>query len=389
VPRNISTLVWGLGSDEFHWDVNSFITPCFFRRLPGQISQTPLAWQISSATPCVPKFLKIKRTYSFASASLLDGTLFFRQGCGVYMRIRLLGTAAGGGVPQWNCNCLVCNEARSGSGRVRHRTQSSVAISADERNWFLLNASPDLRVQIEAFPPLHPPADRARGSPIQAVLLTNADLDHTLGVFLLREGEAFPVHATGAVRESLQQGSGLAQTMSAFCGLTWVKPPLEFSPLSNRDTSDSGLLYRAIPLGGGPPRYAATTSTASNHVVGYHFLDKKTGGRLLCLPDVPSINEEIKTLLSDCEVLLFDGTFWCENEMQQRGAGETPASQMGHMPISGPNGSLVLLKALNVKHKIYLHINNTNLILLENSKERATVLAAGCVVGEDGMELTL
>src|SRR5690349_3020818 len=119
------------------------------------------------------------------------------------MRIRLLGTAAGGGVPQWNCNCRICHEARTRTGRVKSRTQSSVAISADEKNWFLLNASPDLRMQIEAFVPLHPPSDRTRGSPIQAVLLTNADLDHTLGVFLLREGEQIPIHASAVVRESL------------------------------------------------------------------------------------------------------------------------------------------------------------------------------------------
>jgi pyrroloquinoline quinone biosynthesis protein B len=213
---------------------------------------------------------------------------------------------------------------------VRHRTQSSVAISADEQNWFLLNASPDLRVQVEAFPALHPPIGYARGSPIQAVLLTNADLDHTLGVFLLREGEQFPVHATPAVRESLQEGSGMAQTMAAFCGLSWVNPPFEFSPLLNRNGSDSGLLYRVIPLGGRPPRYTAKTSTARHHVVGYHFLDKRTRGRLLYLPDVPVINDELKSLLNESEALLFDGTFWCEDEMQQRGVGKESASRMGH-----------------------------------------------------------
>ncbi len=321
--------------------------------------------------------------------SLLDGELFFRQGFGWHMRIRLLGTAAGGGVPQWNCNCLVCHKARMGTGQVRYRTQSSVAITTDDHNWFLLNASPDLRMQIEAFPALHPPADRARGSPIQAVLLTNADLDHTLGLFLLREGERLPVHATLAVRESLEQGSGLINAMSAFCGLIWAEPPVEFRPLPNRDGSDSGLLYRVIPLGGKPPRFSKTTSAGLNHVGGYHFIDKKTQGRLLYLPDVPALNGEVKELLNDCEALLFDGTFWCENEMQQRGVGAQNASGFGHLPISGPNGSLALLQNLNVQNKIYVHINNTNLILLEGSKERALVQAAGCVVGEDGMELTI
>src|SRR6266581_5164930 len=130
------------------------------------------------------------------------------------MRIRLLGTAAGGGVPQWNCNCSVCREARAGTGRVQPRTQSSVAITADETHGFLLNASPDLRAQIEGFPPLRPPDHLTRGSPIQAVLLTNADLDHTLGLFLLREGEQLLVHSTGGVRDSLTDAISLDSTMA-------------------------------------------------------------------------------------------------------------------------------------------------------------------------------
>src|SRR2546421_10941294 len=126
------------------------------------------------------------------------------------MYIRLLGTAAGGGVPQWNCNCPICRQARAGSGRVKARTQSCVAISADETHWFLLNASPDIRSQIENFPPLQPGPDCSRGTPIQAVLLTNADLDHTLGLFQLREGERLLVHATADVRRSLDDGVSLS-----------------------------------------------------------------------------------------------------------------------------------------------------------------------------------
>src|ERR1051325_7738133 len=139
------------------------------------------------------------------------------------MRIRLLGTAAGGGVPQWNCLCPVCREARAGSGRVQPRTQSAVAISADDRRWFLLNASPDLRAQIESFPPLHPPAGKTRGSPIEGVLLTNADLDHALGLLLLREGDVLPVHAPAAVQRSLTDGFSLAATLNSFCGVRWIE----------------------------------------------------------------------------------------------------------------------------------------------------------------------
>jgi len=271
---------------------------------------------------------------------------------------------------------------------VRCRTQSSIAISADDRHWFLLNASPDLRAQMEAFPSLHPPGGAMRGSPIQGVLLTNADLDHTLGMLFLREGEKLSVHATESVRASLTE-CGFGNVMSAFCGIEWVHPPAQLSPLLNRDGSETGLLYRFISLGGRPPGFAKRSLAGPNHVVGYLIVDKKTKGRLLYLPDVPALPQEVKDLLNDCDVLLFDGTFCSETEMQERGTGDKTASQMGHLPILGPNGSLKVLERAKIKEKIYIHINNTNFILLEGSEERAQVEAAGCVVGDDGMELTV
>ena len=302
------------------------------------------------------------------------------------MRIRLLGTAAGGGVPQWNCNCPICREARSGTGRVSPRTQSSVAISVDDRKWFLLNASPDICAQIEAFRPLQPSSLAIRGSPIQSVLLTNADLDHTLGLFLLREGERLLVHATESVRDSLTDGISLTSTMASFCGTQWINPPSELSPLLNRDGSVSGILYQTISLDGRQPRFSRTTVQALDPVVGYRFIDQKSQRRLLFLPDVAVIDGKLNDLLTECEVLLFDGTFWSEDEMKQRGAGTLAASEMGHVPISGAGGSLQILSQLDVKHRIYVHINNTNPILPEDSAERAAVLATGCIVGNDGME---
>lgn len=306
------------------------------------------------------------------------------------MRIRLLGAAAGGGVPQWNCSCPVCREARAGTGRVQPRTQSSVAVSADGRRWSLLNASPDIRAQIETFPPLQPPAGKTRGSPIEAVLLTNADLDHTLGLVLLREGEKLFVHATANVRQSLTQGISIAPALESFCGMEWIQPPAKPSPLPYRDGPQSGLLYQAIPLSGRPPRFMnRTTRPSAGNVIGYRIVDGKTGGRLLFLPDVAALDERLLRLLPECDVLLFDGTFWSENEMQERGAGNFPASGMGHVPISGEGGSLKIFSKLKVEHKIYLHINNTNPILLEDSPERAAVTAAGCAVASDGMELLI
>lgn len=305
------------------------------------------------------------------------------------MRIRFLGTAAGGGVPQWNCNCPVCREARVAGGRVRPRTQSSVAVSADGQRWFLLNASPDLRTQIENAPPLRPPADRTRGSPIEAVLLTNADLDHSLGLLLLREGEKLHVHATPAVRSSLADGLALPSTLGSFCGLEWIDPPGEIRPLQCRDGSRSGLLYQAFELGGRAPRFVQQPASLAGHNIGYRIEDERTGGRLLFLPDVAAIDGTLRARLAECDALLFDGTFWSEHEMKERGVGHLPASGMGHVPISGPEGSLKALAELGVKHKIYVHINNTNPMLFDDSPERAAVTAAGCEIAWDGMEISI
>src|SRR5580704_13416272 len=242
------------------------------------------------------------------------------------MRIILLGTAAGGGLPQWNCNCSNCREARAGSTRVTPRTQSSVAVSADGRAWFLLNASPDLRVQLERVPRSHPRAKAARGTNIEAVLLTNADLDHTLGLLLMREGGSIRVHATPQVRQALTRGLSLAPTLQSFGGIHWTKPPSKLSPLLCRDGSRSGLGYQAIDVIGKPPRFMkGHQSNGLGHSVGYRIVDEKSGGRLLFLPDVAVLDEQTLDALSDCDVLLFDGTFWAEKEMRKLGVGKLSA----------------------------------------------------------------
>jgi len=325
------------------------------------------------------------------------------------MQILLLGTAAGGGVPQWNCNCTICREARIVKGRVRPRTQSSVAISANGEAWFLLNASPDIRSQIETTPALRPHAKQLRGSPIEAVLLTNADLDHTLGLLLMREGKSLFVHATRAVQRSLTEGLSLAPVLASFCRTEWIEAPLQIAPLLTRDGRRTGLIYQGLTLAGRPPRFARKVTVeaeggleasapggeepglveASADVVGYRIIDEKTGGRLLFLPDVASIDERVMNLLTECDALLFDGTFWSENEMLERGVGSQPASSMGHVPISGDDGSLKALAELRLKHKVYIHINNTNPILFEDSPEREAVMKAGCQVGMDGMEISI
>ena len=263
-------------------------------------------------------------------------------------------------------------------------------MTADDRRWFLLNASPDLRAQFEGFPPLHPPSGVKRGSPVEGVLLTNADLDHTLGLLLLREGEPLRIHATAAVRRALTEGLSLAPTLEAFSGAEWIQPPGEEAPLTCRDGSKSGLLYRAFAVAGTPARFMrGGPPRPEGGTVAYHIRDEQTGGRLLFVPDAGRIDDALARGIAASDAVLFDGTFWSEHEMRDLGAGDHPASHMGHLPISGADGSLKALSEAKVKHRIYIHINNTNPVLIEDSPERAALTAAGCEAGWDGMEICI
>ncbi|SRR5260370_28359222 len=306
------------------------------------------------------------------------------------MHVRLLGTAAGGGFPQWNCNCTNCQGVRSGTLQARPRTQSCVAISADKIRWFLLNASPDIHRQIEAFSPLTPPADSPRGSGIAAILLTDADLDHSLGLFLLREGFQQTIYATATVRHALTEGLTLSPVLSHYCGIEWREASLTWTPLCYADRSPSGLLYTAFALPDKPPPYMRGHEIPSTgDRVGYCFTDGRTGRKLLFMPGVGALNKSIMTYLHACDALLLDGTFWHEDEMRVMVGSKASAASMGHLPVGGPNGSLQVITPLPIAHKIYAHINNTNPMLVEDSPEYALVKAAGVEIGWDGLELTL
>lgn len=310
------------------------------------------------------------------------------------MRVRLLGTAAGGGFPQWNCNCANCQGIRSGSIRASARTQSSVALSVDAQHWFLLNASPDIRTQLTTFSALAPPHGASRGTAIEAIFLSDADFDHTLGLFILREGSPLTIYATATVTAALTTGIHLAPALAHYRPAVWHQPANTMTSLTYSDGTASGLQYMAFPIAGTPPRYMAqpgaqrTASLAGNRV-GYCFLDEKTNGRLLFLPCVATLDETIQSQLQQCDALLFDGTFWSEHEMQEMHAGTSPASEMGHMPISGPQGSLHILASLSIRYKIYTHINNTNPMLREDSAEYASVKQAGIEIGWDSLEITI
>jgi len=302
------------------------------------------------------------------------------------MRVRLLGTAAGGGFPQWNCGCPNCRTVRSGAAVAAPRTQASVAISADGRAWFLIGASPDIRSQIESFAPLRGDPE-VRGSAVEGVLLAGADLDHVLGLFLLREGWRLCVHATAATHRALRDGLRLDSVLGCYTHLEWREPPGQPGPLRLGDGGPSGLLYAAFPVPGKPPRYREREVNPSpGDCVGYRFDDPATGGRLAVLPGAAALDAPLLDRLRECDALLIDGTFWSEHELAELGTGAAPASAMGHLPVSGPGGSLDIVAGLPALRKIYIHINNTNPILIDGSPERREVEARGVEVGRDGLE---
>jgi pyrroloquinoline quinone biosynthesis protein B len=291
--------------------------------------------------------------------------------------LRVLGSAAGGGSPQWNCGCPVCSAVRSGAGTPR--TQSSVAVSADRRRWFLINASPDVRTQIEAFPDLHPHAGRT--TPVEAVLLTDAELDHTLGLLLLREAGAVTLYATSAVHKTLCDGSGILRTLERYCPVAWraVVPGADMSladglacrtfdvPTTKRDRFGHGM--------------------GLGRVVGYRLTDDRTGGTLVYLPGVQALTPDLRSEIAGCSCLLIDGTCWRDDELVRLGLAGKTSREMGHLPIDGPDGSLAQLPSLGVRRTIFVHMNNTNPILLDDAPERRVVEDSGMEVAMDGLEV--
>ncbi|HSU11698.1 MAG TPA: pyrroloquinoline quinone biosynthesis protein PqqB [Pseudonocardia sp.] len=293
------------------------------------------------------------------------------------MWLRVLGSAAGGGSPQWNCGCPVCAAVRSGAGVAR--TQSSVAVSADGRSWFLINASPDVRAQIEASPALHPRGDRI--TPLEAVLLTDAELDHTLGLLLLREARAVTLYATPAVQKTLRDGSGILSLLERYCAVEWraVVPGADL-PLAD------GLSCRAFDV---PTTKRDRFGSAADHgrVVGYRLTDERSGGTLVHLPGVQALTPGVRAEIEGCDCLLIDGTCWRDDELVRLGLAGKTSREMGHLPIDGPDGSLAQLPSLGVGRTIFVHMNNTNPVLLAGTPERRAVEDSGIDVALDGLEV--
>jgi len=313
------------------------------------------------------------------------------------MRVRVLGSAAGGGFPQWNCGCPNCREVRAvpkgetGTPSLQARTQESVAVSADGEHWFLLNASPEVRAQIESFPALHPRA--ARHSPIAGILLTNGDLDHCLGLLSLRESHPLSVYATPRVRHGFTENNVLYSTLQRFAGHTsWMGLPLdEERELRLAGDRPSGLTVEAVPLPGQAPLHlkARLGEPHPEDNVGLLLRDSMRGTTLAYFPGCARITPEVLEAAGRAQCLFFDGTFWSDDELITLGLGERRATDMAHVPIGSSTGSLAAFAASQVPARFFIHINNTNPILREDSPERRRVHEAGWQVARDGLDLTL
>ena len=302
------------------------------------------------------------------------------------MLVSILGAAAGGGFPQWNCNCDNCRRLRAGTLRAKTRSQIQVAVSADGRAWHLLGASPDLGKQIESSPSFHP-RQGLRDSPIVSVILTCAEVDQSLGLLLLREMHSFTVYATASVRDILLSDNSMFRMLHRAAGqVEWhsVRPGAPFEV-------EAGIQVEAIPMGGGYPSYVRAdrlaVCRADEAVVG---LSIQCGGRaMLFLPGVPRIDDALLARMEQSDLLLLDGTFWSDDEFIRVWPEARTARAMGHLPISGDNGSLERLAALRRPRKVFVHINNTNPILDEDGAEHAAVREAGWEVACDGMTISL
>lgn len=296
------------------------------------------------------------------------------------MLVRLLGSAAGGGVPQWNCRCSNCAAARAAAPNVRPRTQSSLAISADGQAWFLLNVSPDIRQQTLAFPALGPRDGEQRGSAIAGCVLTDAELDHVTGLLLLREGPGFGIACTPTVRSWLNGAFPIEPILAGFCRPVWSELKLdEPVDLLLRNGNPSGLRVRPFAVDPHVPRYAR--GAALDSVIGLDIEDGNTGGRLVHAPCVASLGDSLRQAAERADAVFLDGTFWDDDEPLRCGIGSRTARHMGHLPVTA---SLDWLSALKARQRVYMHINNTNPMLDEAGAEYAVVTGRGVRVGADG-----
>lgn len=304
------------------------------------------------------------------------------------MKVMVLGSAAGGGFPQWNCNCNNCCGVRSGSLDAIPRTQSSIAVSVDGERWILFNASPDIRSQLEANPPLQPKRGR-RDTGVHGVVLADSQIDHTTGLLFLREGCPLRVYCTDMVAQDLSTGFPIFVMLQSWDGgVIHTTVPIDGSAFQVSDIEEISIT--AIPLDGKAPPYSPHRHDP--HVgdnVGYLIEDTRSQASLFYAPGLGQMSSALLDMMGGADCVMVDGTFWSEDEMQRAGVGTKLASDMGHLPQSGDEGMLHWLSKIPGPRKILIHINNTNPILIENSPERKLVEETGVEVAYDGMAFDL
>lgn len=304
------------------------------------------------------------------------------------MRIRVLGASAGGGFPQWNCNCRNCDGLRKGSIRAKARTQSSIAVSGDGVNWILFNASPDFLAQYRSFPELQP-ARSIRDTAIRSVVLMDAQIDHTTGLLMLREGKPLEIYCTAMAREDLTTGNPLFNILGHYCGVNWHELPTAPGNRFQVIGADE-LSFTAVPLKSKAPPYSPHRDNPhEGDNIGMRVQDTRSGKVFFYAPGLGEIEPRLASFLEEADCLMVDGTFWTDDEMIRLGISKKRARDIGHLPQSGPGGMIEVLKPLKASRKVLIHINNTNPILDEDSAQRRELSAAGIEVAYDGMDVKL
>ena len=304
------------------------------------------------------------------------------------MKIQVLGSAAGGGFPQWNCNCFNCDGVRRGGIAATARTQSSIAVTENTADWVLVNASPDLLAQIKSLPALQP-ARAVRDSGIAAVLLMDAQIDHVTGLLMLRErGAPLPLYATEQVMADLTDGLNIARVLGHYCGIDWRPVRADqggftIAPLQHTRFTAISLESKA------PPYSPHRNDPHPGDNIGLTITDTQSGRSAFYAPGLGELTPAVTAAMVSADVLLVDGTFWSADEMIRLGLSGKTAADMGHLPQSGAGGMIDVLERLPARRKILIHINNSNPILREDSPERALLDRHGIEVAFDGMEILL
>lgn len=307
------------------------------------------------------------------------------------MKILVLGSGAGGGYPQWNCNCAMCSGLRSGRVASQPRTQSSIAVSQDGLHWVLLNASPDVSQQIRSNPALHP-RNALRDTPIKALVLMDAQIDHVTGLLSLREGPPIELYCTPAVFEELTTGLPLLPVLQHYCGVHWHLLPVagERSSAEFRIDALPGLSLHALAIPGKAPPYSPHRNDPQvGDNIALLIEERATGKCVFYAPGLAGVGDTEMAWMERAHCVMVDGTFWTESEMVDLGLGTKTAADMGHLPQAGSPGMIEALARCPAERKVLIHINNSNPILDERGEQRAELQRHGIEVAYDGMEIEL